>query len=218
MTIYRLCVITSVLTALAAIYAIFGVAIDQQLPVHWGVSGQADRFTDATTALIIPPIVMFAMLALILVLKFIEPRKEHIEQSKQAIDSIIAAVVLLMFIMELGYFGLLAGWAVPMNLLVIFALGLMFIIMGNFLGKVRSNFFIGIRTPWTLSSDHVWIKTHRLAGPLFMLAGLLTSVLCWLIPESAIAYLVLATITPAALIPTIYSWWLFNGEKKGASS
>jgi uncharacterized membrane protein len=214
MNLYRFSFGLSLITLISALFIISGLPEGVELPIHWAISGQADRFTDASTALLMPPIIMMCVLGLVLILKFIEPRKENIEQSKNAIHSIIAALVLFMFILEMGYFAMIAGWLVPMNKLVIFAIGVMFMFMGNFLGKVRSNFFIGIRTPWTLSSDNVWIKTHRLAGPLFLAAGLITAMLVWLLPETYTPYLILGTIIPAALIPTFYSWWLFKEENK----
>ena len=100
-----------------------------------------------------------------------------------------------------------------MLMIVGLAVGTLFIIVGNYLGKTRSNFFIGIRTPWTLSSDSVWQKTHRLAGKLFMLSGLIIVVSSWFIANSNLGTLVIFTVLPAALIPCIYSWWLWRSEQ-----
>jgi uncharacterized membrane protein len=66
-----------------------------------------------------------------------------------------------------------SGMNVPVNEAIFAALGVMFMVIGNYLGKTRKNFFLGIRTPWTLASDEVWARTHRLAGRLFIVLGLI---------------------------------------------
>lgn len=210
MTIYRLSILITCLTALAVAYTIFSIAPEMQLPVHWNAAGQADRYTDASNALLFPVIAMVAVVVLVPLLKFIEPRKGNIQQSRVAIDSIVAAIVLFLLVLELGYFAMIAGYEPSMDKLILSAVGSLFVIMGNFLGKTRSNFYIGIRTPWTLSSDEVWRKTHRLGGPLFMISGLILAASVWFAPDSVLKVVVLGAILPAALIPVVYSWWLYR--------
>ena len=72
---------------------------------------------------------------------------------------------------------------------------------------------LGIRTPWTLLSNTVWQKTHRLAGKLFMIIGLIIVVCCWIIPNINLGLLIIFTVLPAALIPCIYSRWLWKEEQ-----
>ena len=99
------------------------------------------------------------------------------------------------------------------TLIITFSMGILFMMIGNYLSKTRSNFFIGIRTPWTLSSDAVWQKTHRLAGKLFMLSGLTIVIFCLFMPIANIGTLITFTVLPAALIPCIYSWKLWKEEQ-----
>ena len=90
----------------------------------------------------------------------------------------------------------------------------MLMMIGNQLGKSRSMYLVGIRTPWTLASEEVWIKTHRLGGKLMILAGfaLIVGALLPLAPTSA-AIVSAAAIAIAVIVPIVYSWWLWRGER-----
>ena len=85
--------------------------------------------------------------------------------------------------------------------------GLLFVVMGNFLGKVRKNFFLGIRTPWTLASDEVWAKTHRLGGWCFVTAGVFMAIMGVVAPTST---WFIAAIIAIALIPVVYSFFAYR--------
>ncbi|MDX1444523.1 MAG: SdpI family protein, partial [Gammaproteobacteria bacterium] len=99
------------------------------------------------------------------------------------------------------------GINVDMTMLVLLGMGGLFIVLGNFLGKTRKNFFIGIRTPWTLASDEVWIRTHRLAGWLFVAVGIL---FIGAAPFGASHVVIISGAVIAALVPTFYSLWLYK--------
>jgi uncharacterized membrane protein len=90
---------------------------------------------------------------------------------------------------------------------VMVAVGLLLMVLGNFMGKVRKNFFIGIRTPWTLASDEVWAKTHRLGGWCFVLAGAAMAVLAVLAP--AVEWIIYVVVI-MALIPVVYSYFAYR--------
>jgi uncharacterized membrane protein len=99
------------------------------------------------------------------------------------------------------------GINVYINRVIFAALGALFIVMGNYFGKIRKNFFLGIRTPWTLASDEVWARTHRLAGRLFvllgifMLAGILVTLPSWLW---------VGMIGVIVLVPVVYSYLAYR--------
>lgn len=213
MSMLKLSWLISVIGLLVAVYAIQGLPSDMQLPIHWNIDGEIDRYSDAITVLLMLPGVLIALLAILSGLKYIDPRKENISMSHKSISAFSLAFAVFMMVMEGGYIAMANGIEVPMMLIVTFSMGLFFMIIGNYLSKTRSNFFIGIRTPWTLSSDNVWKKTHLLAGKLFILSGLLISVSCWFISSNALVNLTLLTVLPAALVPVVYSWWLWQKEQ-----
>ena len=203
-----------VLSAVVSAVVLQQVPEGMEVPLHWGIDGTPDRYGPAWEGLFMPPGVMALVLGIFSILKWIEPRQENLQKSLPARGGIALAVVLMMLVLQAGTIAIALGNEVPMVRLVLFAVGLMLTVMGNFLGKTRSNFFIGIRTPWTLSSDDVWRKTHRLGGKLFMVAGLLLATGSWFLAEANLEYLVIAGVVPAALIPVLYSWWLWRQESK----
>lgn len=215
MTALKLGWIICVLSLIVSLIVLQQVPQGVELPLHWGIDGQPDRFGPAWEGLFMPPVIMALVLGVFSILKWIEPRQENLKKSNRARGGIAMGVVLMMLVLQAGTVAMAFGHDVPMVRLVLFGVGLMLIVMGNFLGKTRSNFFIGIRTPWTLSSDEVWRKTHRLGGKLFMLSGSVMLVGAWIIAESDLEYLILGGVLPAALIPVFYSWWLWRQEQSG---
>jgi uncharacterized membrane protein len=181
-----------------------------ELPLHFGFDGQADRYGPAWVALFMSPAVIAILLGFFSSLKWLEPRKENLQQSICARNGILFAFILMMLLIQAGNVAIAFGREVSMDRLIIFAIGLALIITGNFLGRIRSNFFIGIRTPWTLSSDEVWRKTHHLGSKLIMLAGFILLIGSWILMQHELIYLLLSSILPAILIPVLYSWWLWH--------
>ena len=186
----------------------FLVPADTLVPVHWGIDGQPDRYGSTAEGLLLMPAILFLILLLFSALKWLEPRQENLQKSATARGWIALSVTLLLAILSAGSILTALGQPVPMVKLVVAAVTLSFIIIGNFLPKTRSNFYIGVRTPWTLSSDENWQKTHRLAGRLMMLAGLLGFVASLLLPVDQLWLIILLLVT-AGLVPVIYSWWIW---------
>ena len=218
MNILKICWGIAIITLFTSLYIINGLPAGVELPIHWGIDGEIDRYTDASVAFLFPPAVMVVMLSVLSVLRKIDPRKKNIQLSHKSIGACSLAITLLMLVLEISYIAMHNGIEVPMMLVLSFVIGLVFIVIGNYLTKTRSNFFIGIRTPWTLSSDLVWQKTHRLGGKLFMVAGLIIAISCWFIPANIFIYLIIGTVLPAAIIPTVYSWWLWKQEQNHSMS
>lgn len=200
------CTLTS---ALLSVYVTEGT----QLPVHWNLTGEVDKTVDAVTVLWLPPVVMWLMIGILSSLTFLEPRKTHLEQSRKAIHAITSTVILLMLVVEIGYIALLKGVAFPMHVVIVFSLGIVLLIIGNYLGKTRSNFFIGIRTPWTLTSDENWQRTHRITAPVYMICGAILASACWFVTPSMLGYLLTGLVIPLALFPVLYSWWIWKRQQ-----
>jgi len=213
MNVFKLCWGIAITTLIISCFTLSTVPEGMQLPIHWNIEGKVDRYSEASYALFIPPAVMFFVLGVLSLLKWLEPRKENLKQSTPAVSAITFAITLFMLVLEGGYIAIVNGLDVPMGKLITFSVGLLFMVIGNYLSKTRSNFFIGIRTPWTLSSDDVWQKTHRLGSKLMVFAGGIISLSCWFISANAHGKVILITVIPAAVIPTIYSWWLWKQEQ-----
>jgi uncharacterized membrane protein len=96
-------------------------------------------------------------------------------------------------------------------------LGVMFAVLGNLMGKLRPNYFAGIRTPWTLQSRTVWIKTHRLGGCLMVGGGVVILIGSLLVPSSLCLIAALVTLVFCSIIPAVYSYFSYRTEKESAS-
>jgi uncharacterized membrane protein len=144
-----------------------------------------------------------------------EPRREGLERSEGLYLWGWAAILLMGAAIELAMVSTALDWGLRVNSLIVAATGGMLVLIGNQLGKSRSMYLIGIRTPWTLASEEVWMRTHRLGGKLMVGGGLAMIVAALLpIPSALLSSIVLAVIAISAGVPIVYSFLLWRREKK----
>lgn len=139
-------------------------ALPENMAVHWGIDGQADGFAPKWIASLMVPLLMVAMILMLHLLPKIDPNRKNYEQFQGAYNMISAGIVSLLFVLHLVVILQGLGYSIPIPTLMTFLVGALFILIGNYLPRVRTNFFLGIRTPWTLSDEEVWRKTHRIGG------------------------------------------------------
>ncbi len=205
----RIANIISIIGILAlAVYTAFVYpALPDPMPTHWNSAGVADDYTAkpwGAVLLACVPLFVFLVYKLIPV---ISPRGFRTESFTGVLN--ILMTVSVIFGAVIGVVALQAGMGASFNIstVVMVAVGLLLMVLGNFLGKVRKNFFIGIRTPWTLASDEVWAKTHRLGGWCFVIAGLFMALGAVISPGGTwFVYVVIV----AALIPVGYSYLAYR--------
>ncbi len=184
------------------------------IPVHWDMSGQVDGWGSKTwAAFLFPGLITFAAF-LALVLPAISPQGFRLDDSRQALMKLIFWIVAYLLVVQFVtcQASLHPNVAVVKWMLV--ATGGLLMAVGNLLTKFPRNFFVGVRTPWTLTDDRVWDKTHRLARTTFLLAGLLL-VVVGLSRWQAGPWLLLAGVL-ALLIPVVYSYLLYHRLHAGA--
>jgi uncharacterized membrane protein len=143
-----------------------------RIPAHWNFEGQVDRYGGKFEGLLVLPLVALGLYVVLRVVPALDPGKENYQTFRRAYDAIRLTVTL--FLAAIYTVGVLTafGYHVNMTTVVGLAMGVLFLVLGNVMGKIRPNWFVGVRTPWTLSSKLSWTKTHRLAGWLFILMGL----------------------------------------------
>jgi uncharacterized membrane protein len=186
---------------------------DVQLPVHWGLAGEPDRFAGKWTALMMPPLIVAAVSLLFFVLPSLEPRKQGLERSQGLYLWGWVALLLMGSSIELAVVSTALGWDLPVNRLITGGVGATLLLIGNQLGKSRSMYLIGLRTPWTLASEEVWIRTHRLAGKLMVVAGLAIVAGALLpLPPEVLMQAMLAIVVATAAVPILYSYLLWRRE------
>lgn len=182
---------------------------DVRIPVHWNMDFQPDRHGSKFEGLLLSPILATAAGILFAIIPFVDPRRKNLMRSFGAYHVVWLATVSLVAVVHIVTIGHVLGWALPQEAILL-ATALMFIAIGNVLGKVRSNHFFGVRTPWTLSSDEVWNKTNRMTGwVLVVLGASMLFTTCVLgMPGTAITSFCWA-LPFVALFAYVYSYWLW---------
>ncbi|MEI7616642.1 MAG: SdpI family protein [Actinomycetota bacterium] len=180
---------------------------------HWNFYGQADGWSSRGFHALLFPGLIIAMYVLFLILPNLDPKKERYQDFikpynifRTTLLVVFYIIFLLSTLVNLGY-NINIGKAVP------FIIGLLMIFIGNYMGKIKKNWFVGIRTPWTLSSENVWNKTHRFAGIMFVLFGLLLIISPYLEKTLGITVFVIGILL-VSLVPMAYSYILYRKEKK----
>lgn len=197
-------------TALAATAVLYN-RLPDSVPVHWNVMGKADSYGPRYIVWVMGTLPLVTAL-MMRVLPSIDPRRGNYEKSGRAFNAVLVALVAFMTMIHFMALAAGVGIDLKVDILVKAGIGVLFVIIGNYLGTVRSTFFFGIRTPWTLSSDEVWRRTHRLGGYLFVLAGLVFIATAFFQGPLSL-YISLAAIIAAIIIPTGYSYLLYRKEK-----
>ena len=199
------------LVALAATWYVWD-QLPPRMATHWDAFGHVNGYSSRAFGAFLAPVLIVFLSLVFQVLPALDPRKANYAKFTSTYWVIANAVVLFVGIVHLMVLAYGLGYPVAMTRVLPLGMGVLFIVLGNVLPRVEPNWFVGIRTPWTLSSDTVWRKTHRTGGWTFFLAG------CALLVEGVIPLGTLwpamaVTIAAAALIPVIQSYVLWKGER-----
>jgi uncharacterized membrane protein len=147
--------------------------LPDRVPIHWDWDWEPNGWAGRPYGAFLIPLVMLALTIMFRVLPGADPRKDNYEKFWTSYDLIVIAVVTLCFAIHCVSLGQALGLPLAMERVGPGLLGAFFIGIGNVFPRVRSNFWIGIRTPWSLSSDENWARTQRVGGYLFVVAGVL---------------------------------------------
>ena len=181
---------------------------------HWNIDDQVDGYIPKFWGVFMLPLITLGMLGLFLVLPSIDPLKANIAQFRQAFNLFIVLIVGFM----LYLYGLTLAWNLgyndfKMSGAMLPAIGLLFIFIGFLMRQAKRNFFIGIRTPWTLSSDSVWNETHRVGAILFMISGALAFIGGFFGGTTAF-WMLFAPLLTSTLFLLVYSYLLYRRETR----
>ncbi len=192
----------------------FYARFPERVPIHWNAAGEPNGWGSRATGAFLFPAIILGMYLLFWAIPYVDPKKDRYLQFRKVYHIFKGFLVVFMALL---YFitGLYAlGVNLPVSFWVPGMVGLLFIVLGNYMGKIKPNWFMGIRTPWTLSSEEVWNKTHRFGGKIFMLGGLIFLLMYWL-PVSWRQPLFIADIILILAGTVGYSYWAFVQEKRG---
>lgn len=185
--------------------------LPEMVATHWNIQGQVDAWGSKKFNNLFFPGLLIAMYFLFNIIPNFDPKKERYAEfanvylmMRNAILCVLTIVFGSTILFNLGY---------PLNISAIVGgvIGILFLLIGNYFGKLKLNYFVGFRTPWTLSSENVWNKTHRVGGKAFIILGLIIAISPWLKPVTA---LIAMSIGFALMIGVgVYSYVLFKKEK-----
>ena len=197
--------------------AVFYSRLPDQVPMHWGFDGEINRYGSKNELWLIGALgPLFALLFQFL--PRLDPKRRNYEKFQTYYEAF--SLVLVAFIAVMMGVALLESFrpgTLSMGRVVSALVGLLFLFVGNIMGKVKPNFFMGIRNPWTLSDPDVWNRAHRLGGGLFFLTGLVTVVSAILLPEPVTFAVLMAGTLLTALIPTVMSYFWYRRRPGGGA-
>ena len=202
-----------VIAALAVAMSIWAYP---QLPptvaTHWGLNGTPNGYSSRLWALSIIPLMLVIMTVIFNVLPKIDPRHENYAKFLSSYWLIANAVIVFLLVAHGLIIAAGLGFSIKIDRLMPLGIGLLFVFLGNFLTRVEPNWFVGIRTPWTLSSDTVWRRTHRTGGWVFVIGGLVLASTA-LLPRAAFLPVLVATIVIMPAVPIVQSYVLWKREQ-----
>jgi len=188
--------------------------LPEQMPSHWNIHDEVDGYTSKFWGVFMVPLLTLGMFGLFHVIPNIDPNKANIAEFRESFNLFIALFVAFMLYVH----GLILAWGLGYTSFrfsnaLLPAMGLLFIFIGFMLRRAKRNFFIGIRTPWTLSSDTVWDKTHQLGAVLFMASGVMAFLGGFFGGVTAF-WMLFIPLIGSTLFLIIYSYVLYKRETK----
>jgi len=186
-------------------------SLPEQIPAHWNVHGTVDRFAPKLTVFIFPGII-FLITILFQFMRRTDPNSDNYDKFQREYHRYTFVIGLVFFAVQI--MTIAAAFRMDFNVNLIFCLGIgsLFIFIGNLLPKTKHNYFIGIRTPWTLANEQNWFRTHRIAGKIWVLGGLIVA-LTALAPESFQVPVFLTVLAVMVVTPFVYSYTDFRKKR-----
>lgn len=182
--------------------------LPDKIPMHWNLAGEIDSYTNKNYGIFYLPLMMLAMLILFELSPKLDPKKENYEIFKKEWLIIKTGILTLFAYLQGTIIYLALNPDKDVRPLIFIGLGSLFVLIGNYLSKIRQNYFIGVKLPWTLADEDNWNKSHRLASWTFVLAGLI------ILLEAVVVFypgLVIGTsLFLAIVLPIVYSYYLFK--------
>lgn len=190
--------------------------LPEQVPTHFGFSGEPDGWTPRFPGAFLMPLMTVGVYLLLIVLRRIDPRGANYSRFEETWWVFLNVIALLMTALHVLTLGFAIGWPIDMARAVTVTLGLLFVGLGNYMPRLRSNWWMGIRTPWTLESEEVWRETHRVGGWAFVAAGLLVVIAGLLLEPGPRAWATWIAFGTAVVIPLVYSYVAYRRLRRRA--
>lgn len=194
---------------LAATLCLFPI-LPQQIPLHWNVNGEIDAYGSRFSALATGGLSL-GLAALLQFLPRIDPKRANYEKFGTAYNAFRLALALFFIVMQgATLYAAFDPTGIRMESVITASLGVLLCVIGNFMPKFKHNYFVGIKTPWTLANTECWRRTHRFAAPLWVLGGILTILCSFFTGKSVLMFAEIGIITVIVLVPFLYSYLIYK--------
>lgn len=198
-------IITSLITLIPIVIGlILWDKLPDQVPVHWNINGDVDDYTSKTQAVFLMPLVLVAFHWICVVGTSLDPKKQNINDKMFTLVLWIIPVISLLC-NSLVYATAL-GHKVNVEVIMPLFIGVLFIIIGNYMPKCKQSYTMGIKLPWTLNDEENWNKTHRMAGFLWVIGGIVIMATAFL----GAFWLFFVVLIPMVVVPFVYSYLLYK--------
>jgi len=208
-------IIFLIIAASFAVGVYFYPAFPDKIASHWNINGEVDGYMSKFWGLFLMPIISLGMWLMFILIPKIDPMKKNIEKFRKYFDTFIILIMLFLLYLHLLTIFWNTGKQFDIVRMMLPAMGVLFFYVGVLLNHAERNWFIGIRTPWTLSSEVVWGKTHKLGAKLFKIAGIIT-LFGTLVPSAAF-WLTLIPVLVFSIYVFVYSYFEHKKEEKNNS-
>ncbi|HEX7979010.1 MAG TPA: SdpI family protein [Gemmatimonadaceae bacterium] len=202
---------------LALIAAGMSAAVYSRLPdmmaVHWDIGGNPNGWMPRAVGAAFGPVFIILLTLLLRFVPRIDPRAENYARFGEAYEVIVASVLILMLVVHGIVLAVALGYHVSIARIVPALVGALFVVIGNMMPLVRPNWWFGFRTPWTLSNDRVWARTHRLGGYCMTAGGILMIVAALALPPSLGIPVLIAVAIASTFGPVVYSYLTWKREE-----
>jgi uncharacterized membrane protein len=184
-----------------------------KIPMHWDVNGEVNEY-GGKWSIFFGPLMSLGIYLLLLVVPRLDPRKKNYDLFSGSYFLIRLALTIFLSIVSVVIALASLSYKIDVTMIMIIAVLGLLLLIGNLFGRIRPNYFVGLRTPWTLNSEEVWMKTHRLAGKIWVGGTVLMLLLVWFIPMKTFSYFLIGYIFVIVIIPVVYSWRIYRKVEK----
>ena len=182
------------IVAAVALSIFYYPQLPEKMATHWGASGEPNGYSSRLWGAWMLPLFMALIWMILRAIPHIDPRKANYEKFAGMYDALVILILAFLLLMHVVVLMGATGTQIRMERVLMPSVGIFIAIMGLLIPRVHPNWFVGIRTPWTLTSDLSWERTHKVGGPLFVMLGVVMIASSFLAPEVAIWILVAAAL------------------------
>ncbi|MDR3587646.1 MAG: SdpI family protein [Desulfosporosinus sp.] len=186
----------------------FYPALPDRVPVHWNANGQINGYGSKLFGAFGLPAINLGMYIMFLVLPTIDPKKNNYAKFESTYQFVKYIFIVFFLGMQLMTILIATGVVANRPVFIQIMISLLFILLGNVMGRIKHNYFLGIRTPWTLANEEVWRKTHRLTAPLWVIGGILNILLSLTGTLNGIGFIIILAVI--SIVPIAYSYFAYQ--------